>query len=625
MTRKPTPSTDTETAPKKRKGSVVLVWVLMAMLIAGLGGFGVTNFGGGTARIATVGDRPIEVTDYARALQQELQAFSAQIGQPVTMEQARTLGLDSQVRQRLITAAALDNEAARVGLSVGDARVAQEIMANDAFKGVTGAFDRETYRFTLERNNLTEPAFETRVREDLSRSLLQGAVAGGFTAPAPMVSVLQGWIGETRGFTLLRLTEADLPTPLPDPTEAELRAFHAANPALFTAPEARRITYAALLPEMLADTIQLDETALRAAYDERIAEFVQPERRLVERLVFPTDADAAAAKARLDAGEPFEVLVEERGLTLADIDLGEQSREDLGAAGDAVFALTEPGVTGPLPSELGPALYRMNGILVAQTTAFEDAREALAAEQMADAARRAIADRVEELDDLLAGGATLEDLASEAGLELATIEYAPGTDAPIAGYEAFRTAAAAVQDGDFPELIELEDGGLVALRLDGIIPPALKPFDSIAEDVATGWRADALARALSARAIEVKAAVEGGAAPGTFGIVDVTLSITRNGFVEDAPDALLAAVFEMQQGELRVIEGPDFVGLVQLDSIQPAATDTPDALATKAGIASQLQQALAQDAFEMFSAALIAEAGITIDDAAIAAVHAQVQ
>ncbi|MCA3443406.1 MAG: SurA N-terminal domain-containing protein [Rhodobacter sp.] len=625
MTRKPTPSTDTESAPKKRKGSVVLVWVLMAMLIAGLGGFGVTNFGGGTARIATVGDRPIEVTDYARALQQELQAFSAQIGQPVTMEQARTLGLDSQVRQRLITAAALDNEAARVGLSVGDARVAQEIMANDAFKGVTGAFDRETYRFTLERNNLTEPAFETRVREDLSRSLLQGAVAGGFTAPAPMVSVLLGWIGETRGFTLLRLTEADLPTPLPDPTEAELRAFHAANPALFTAPEARRITYAALLPEMLADSIQLDETALRAAYDERIAEFVQPERRLVERLVFPTDADAAAAKARLDAGEPFVVLVEERGLTLADIDLGEQSRADLGAAGDAVFALTEPGVTGPLPSELGPALYRMNGILVAQTTAFEDAREALAAEQMADAARRAIADRIEELDDLLAGGATLEDLASEAGLELATIEYAPGTDAPIAGYEAFRTAAAAVQDGDFPELIELEDGGLVALRLDGIIPPALKPFDSIAEDVATAWRADALASALSARAIEVKAAVEGGAAPGTFGIVDVTLSITRNGFVEDAPDALLAAVFEMQQGELRVIEGPDFVGLVQLDSIQPAATDTPDALATKATISSQLQQALAQDAFEMFSAALIAEAGITIDDAAIAAVHAQVQ
>jgi len=625
MAKKPDPPTGTETLPKKRKGSMFMVWVLMVLLVAGLGGFGVTNLGGGTARIATVGDRPIAVTDYARALQQELQAFSAQIGQPVTMEQAQTLGLDRQVRQRLITAAALDNEAARIGLSVGDARVAQEIMANDAFQGVSGAFDRETYRFTLERNNLTEAAFETRVREDLSRSLLQGAVAGGFMAPAPMVSALQAWIGETRGFTLLRLTEADLPTPLPDPTEADLRAFYDANPALFTAPEARRITYAALLPEMLSQTIQLDEAALRAAYDERIAEFVQPERRLVERLVFPTDAEAAAAKARLDAGETFEALVEERGLTLADIDLGEQSREDLGAAGDAVFALTEPGVVGPLPSDLGPALYRMNGILVAQTTAFEDAREALAAEQMADAARRAIADRIEDLDDLLAGGATLEDLAREAGLELGTLDYAPGVDAPIAGYEAFRTAAAAVQEGDFPELIELEDGGLVALRLDDIIPPALKPFDSVAEDVATGWRADALARALSARAIEVKAAVEGGASPGSFGIAEVTLSMARNGFVEGAPDTLLPAIFEMTPGERRVIEGPDFAGLVQLDTIQPAPADTPDALATKAELASQLQQALAQDAFEMFSTALIAEAGITINDAAIAAVHAQVQ
>ncbi len=60
----------------------------------------------------------------------------------------------------------------------------------------------------------------------------------------------------------------------------------------------------------------------------------------------------------------FEQVVAERGLALADIDLGEQARDDLGAAGDAIFALDEPGVVGPLPSDLGPALYRMNAILV---------------------------------------------------------------------------------------------------------------------------------------------------------------------------------------------------------------------------------------------------------------------
>jgi peptidyl-prolyl cis-trans isomerase D len=617
------PATETEKTPRKKHS--VLVWVLMAMLIAGLGGFGVTNFGGGVANIATVGGRDITVNDYARALQQEMRAFGAQVGQAVTLQQAQALGLDRQVRQRLITSAALDNEAARAGLSVGDARVATEIMQTPAFKGPNGQFDRETYRFTLDRNNLSETEFETRVRDDLSRSLLQGAVAGGFTAPAPMLDTLWAWGGERRGFSLLRLTEADLPTPLPDPTEDELKAYYDANGAQFTAPEAKRITYAALLPDMLADTVQLDEQALRDAYQQRITEFVQPERRLVERLVYPTEADAAAAKARLDAGETFEALVAERGLGLTDVDIGEQSKADLGAAGDAVFALDEPGVVGPLPSDLGPALYRMNGILMAQNTSFEDARETLSAEQSTDAARREIAGRIEELDDKLAGGATLEDLARESGMELGTIDYAPGTDAPIAGYEAFRKAADVIKEGDFPELIQLDDGGVAALRLDQVVPPALRPFDEVKEDVAAAWRADALAKALAARAIEVKSAVEGGAPLGSFGIVDVTLSIARNGFLENVPDTLLPAVFQLRPGELRVIEGPEFAGIVRLDDIQPASKDGADAEAARRTLSDQISQALAQDAFQLFSNALIAEAGITMNDAAINAVHAQIQ
>jgi peptidyl-prolyl cis-trans isomerase D len=617
------PATDAE--KKSRKKNSVLVWVLMAMLVAGLGGFGVTNFGGGVTAIAQVGDREIDVNDYGRALQQEMQAFSAQIGQPVTMEQAQALGLDRQVRQRLVTGAALDNEAQRVGLSVGDTRVAAEIMQLDTFKGVTGQFDREAYRFTLERNNMTETQFESRVREDMARSLLQGAVVGGFTAPAPMVDTLQGWIAEKRGFSLLVLTEADLPTPVADPTEADLTAFYDTNAPLFTAPEAKRITYAALLPEMLIDTVQLDEAALREAYDQRISEFVQPERRLVERLVFPTEADAAAAKARIDAGETFEAIVAERGLALPDIDMGEQALSDLGAAGEAIFALTEPGVVGPLPSDLGPALYRMNGVLVAQEIPFEEAREALSAEQATDAARREISARIEQLDDALAGGATLEDLASENGLELGTVDYAPGVDAPIVGYEAFRTAADAVQEGDFPELVQLDDGGVVALRLDEVVPPTLRPFDEVRDEVDAAWRTDALTKALAARAIEVKAAVEGGTELSSFGIVDVTPSVTRDGFVEGTPETLLPAVFAMSEGELRVIEADGFAGVVQLDSIQPASTEGPEARELRDGLTAQISQALAQDAFQLFSNALVAEAGVTINDAAINAVHAQVQ
>jgi peptidyl-prolyl cis-trans isomerase D len=615
---------DDDAAPKRKsKLSSIVVWILMAMLVVGLGGFGVTNFGGGVTSIGSVGDRQITTDAYARALQQDLRAFSAQVGREVTMQEALSLGLDAQTRQRLVTTAALDNETARVGLSVGDTRVATDIMNVPAFQGVDGTFDRITYARTLEQNGLTEARFETQVREDLARSVLQGAVASGFVAPAPMLDAFQSWAAEERGFSLLRLTGADLAAPLPAPTDADLQAWYQANPAEFTAPEAKRITYAALLPEALAPAMELDEAALREQYDQRLAEFVQPERRLVERLVYPDEAAAQAARVRLDAGIPFEALVQERGLALADIDLGEQSLADLGAAGEAVFALAEPGVVGPLPSDLGPALYRMNAILSAQETPFEEARPVLAAEQSAEAARRSIADQIETINDLLAGGAPLEDLTTEAGMQVATFDYVPGSDEPIAGYSAFREAADAVQEGDFPEVVQLADGGIVALRLDAVVPPALRPFEEVREAVALAWEDDALSRALSARASEIVSEVQGGASLGGFGVTDVTLQTGRDGFLDGTPDDFMQTVFAMAEGEVRAIEAPGFAGVLRLDRILPAVPDAPEAITMKAAIGGQVEQALAQDALALFTAALIAEAGVTTNDPAIAAVNAQ--
>jgi peptidyl-prolyl cis-trans isomerase D len=617
---------ETET-PKKRRGASVMAWVLMAMLIGGLGGFGVTNFGGGITAIGKVGEREIATNDYARALQQELSAFGAQFGQQINLQQGMALGLDRKVLQSVITRAALDNEAARIGLSAGDAVVASEITAMAQFQGTTGSFDRETYRFALQQNNLTEADFESGLRGDIARSLLQGAVVGGFETPAPLTDTLFAWAGERRGFSMLRLTEADLPTPLPAPTEADLTAYHDANIDSFTRPEAKRLTYAAILPADLAKDMPVDEAALKDLYQSRIAEFVIPEKRLVERLVYGTEDEAKAAKARLDAGETFEALVAERKLTLEDIDMGDVSKSELGAAGDAVFALEGPAVVGPFQSDLGPALFRMNAVLAAQETTFDEAREALASEMQTDAARRAIADKVEAVDDLLAGGAAIEDVAKEQGLTLSTTDYAEGADdnAEIAGYPAFREAAAKIAEGDFPEAILLDDGGLVVLRLDEIVPPTPQPLDAVRDKVTEAWHADALGKALADYATTAKAAVEGGASLGAYGIVEVTSNIDRQGFVEGAPDTLLSAVFEMAAGDLRVIEAPGFTALVQLDSIAPAVTEGEDATALRDSIKVQAAQAIAQDAFSLYTQALTTEAGITLDQAAINAVHAQFQ
>jgi peptidyl-prolyl cis-trans isomerase D len=614
-----------ETAPKRPKNVAkeAAVWVMMGMLILGLGGFGITSFGGGVSTVGKVGDIEITADDYALAFQSQLNSFSQQVGQPISAQEGLAFGLDRQVLQGLITQAALDNEAARVGLSVGDAVVAAEILSMDAFKGVSGTFDREAYGFALERANQTEAEFEARMRRDVTRQLLQGTVTGGFAAPEALTDTLYAWIGERRGFSMLRLTEADLVTPVPDPAEDELAAFHTANIARFTRPEAKRISYAALLPEEIAKDQPVDDAILRDLYQSRIDEFVIPERRIVERLVYPDQVAADAARAELDGGAAFEALVEARGLTLDAIDLGDVTLQDLGAAGDAVFAAAEGDVVGPAASDLGPALFRVVTVLAAEETSFDEARDTLAIEIQTDAARRVISDKVEAVDDLLAGGATLEDLAKEAGLTLGTLDHVAGQQgsATIEGYPAFREAADAVQDGDFPQAIVLEDGGIVALRLDEVVPAAPIPFEEAQEAVELAWRADALAKALSARAIEIKAAVEGGAAIGSFGIVDVTPETARDGFVEGTPDTLLPSVFGMAEGDVQVIEAEGFIAVVRLDRIQPAATEGADAEALRAAIAAQAGQAISADAFAAFTNALSTEAGITLDQAVINAVN----
>lgn len=618
--------TDDDDAPKrKRRGASVMGWVLVAMIIGGLGGFGVTSFGGNIEAIGKVGNREITVNAYVMAMRQQVAQLSQQFGTQLTMDQVRSFGLDGQVLQGLVQRTALENEADRIGLSAGDAVVAAELAGMTDFQGISGSFDPQTYRDALKNNNLSPAEFEANIRDDIARSLLQGSIAGGVVAPQALTDTIFAYAGETRGFTLVRVSEADLAAPLAEPTEAEITAWYDAHLDAYTRPEAKRITYAALLPADLAKTLTVPEDEVKALYEARIADFMLPEKRLVERLVYGTEAEAAAAKARLDAGESFETLVAERKLTLDDIDMGDVAKADLGAAGDAVFALTAPGVVGPLPSDLGPALYRMNAILAAQETSFDEAKPQLLLELQMNAAQQTIADRVEAIDDLLAGGATLQDLARDEGMMLETTDYAAGAEdnAPLAASPAFRAAAEALAEGDFPEAIVLEDGGIAAMQLDEMVPPTPRPLAAVRDAVVKALRADALAKALSARGVEMKAAVEAGAALGAQGIAERTAAANREAKIEGAPASLIEAVFAMQPGELRLIDEAGFTALVRLDDIQPASTDGQDAQTLRETITANAARAISADLFLLYTNALTAEAGIQLDQPAIDAVNAQ--
>ena len=209
-------------------------------------------------------------------------------------------------------------------------------------------------------------------------------------------------------------------------------------------------------------------------------------------------------------------------------------------------------------------------------------------------------------------------------MELGTIEFRDGVEDGIAAYEEFRTAALVVNEGDFAELYDFEEGGTFAIRLDEIRPPELQPVTEIRHLVIPAWKEAETERILIERAQDAVLAIEGGAEMAGQDLpLRTERGILRESFIEDAPPQMVENVFQMSEGDLRVFTAPGGAALVRLDAILEPDPTNDEALGILEVFAQQTAQGMANDALELFTRAVQAQAGITINQQAINAVHAQ--
>ena len=475
-------------------GQSKTMWVIMGLLMFGLTfGFGLDSLrGANVSSIGTVGDEPIEISIYGRAYQNAYLQASQQLGRAPTPEELDRFGIQDQVLDAVSAQAALDNETANVGLSVGDNMVRDSIRNSAQFQGLNGGFDNESYRYFLESQiGLSASQFETRVRKENARALLQNAVVSGVSSDASMALALLDFAQQQRSFEWAALNEENLAEPIAEPTEAELEAFYAVQKADYMTPSTRKITYAWLNPADLLDQVDVDDAQIRESYDLQSDRFNREEQRVVDRVVFPSLEAAQDARDRLDSeAATFTDIVAERGLSEADVNLGAMARGNLSAAAaDLLLSQNEPGLVGPVESALGPALFRINAVINADNTPFEEVRDELREELAGESARRLIVDLVDEIDDELAAGLELEELKKIEGLQVGQLDFHAESDHPLAGYAAFRDAANAAQDGDFPEVLDLSDGGVFAVRLDAIEDPKQIEQSNIGQPLVDDFKA----------------------------------------------------------------------------------------------------------------------------------------
>jgi peptidyl-prolyl cis-trans isomerase D len=175
-----------------------------------------------------------------------------------------------------------------------------------------------------------------------------------------------------------------------------------------------------------------------------------------------------------------------------------------------------------------------------------------------------------------------------------------------------------------PRCLDLSDGGLFALRLDEVVPPAVPPLAEIEEEVAAAWRVTALRDALTARADQLVGQIATGRNARGPRRPSHETRIRRQDFIPDMPPTLVVQAFQLgAPGDVVAIPGARSAHIVRLDGINPAARDAPDTGLLLQILQQTVAQSMAQDIFESYGRALQSDAGIRLDQSVINAVHAQ--
>jgi peptidyl-prolyl cis-trans isomerase D len=552
--------------------------------------------------IATVDGSTIGADALESALRPALERMQMQTGSPVDFREARKLGVLDDVLGQLIDQSLTGAEAARLQLVASDEVLRSAIVQNPDFRGPNGFFDRAAFNAVLAANHLTEEQYLAELRSAIPRTDLLRAVTGGAAVPPTLVDRLYGYREEQRIADIVSLPAAAA-SDIGQPSEAELKAFYDAHRDMFRAPEYRALTIESLSPSELATHIAVPEAKLEEAYAERQGEFAVPERRDIEQILASSQAKAKAAEAALAAGKDWrEVATTIAGQNPDTIDLGLMTQAELPKElAEPAFALPLNKLSAPIESTLGWHILRIARIVPPSTETFAEAKAKLAAKVAHDEAVDRIYKVADQLDDALAGGASLEDAGTKFGLTKTVVaaidENGHGPDGkepalPIAPAEAAKLAFA-TDEGQTSRVTETGDNTLYVLRTDKVIPPAIRPLAAVKSEATAAWQAERRAAAVAKEA----AALAQSATPGTKlvtvanakGLKVVTSPpLLRSGSTEaPVPPALVAKLFAAKPGG--VVTATDATGayVAQLDTIQ-APDNRPAAKTAKTELEKEL-------------------------------------
>ncbi len=549
-----------------------LAYVLLFVIFIAFAIWGVSDVftGIGAQHIAKVGDRGIRAPELTRELQLTLRQQRTE-GVNLSQAEAIEAGIHLQLLENMIARYAMYEYAEKLGVSAGDAAVAQRIRDIPAVTNpVTGQFDQTAYDAFLQQLGYTRAGFEEDIRGDLTTNMLMEPLVAGVRAPSSFGALAYVYETEQRVISIAE-APASAAGQIQQPNEAQLQAFWEESQDRLRVPEFRAVTLVIADPDDFAARVDVPEARLSEELETRRAAMIQPERRTYVRFAAQNERQANEAAARIARGESADAVASALGLQLT---RGEnQARNEVPDRGvaEAVFAM-QPGQARAVQGQLAPwVVVRLESVAPAAEPDMAELRAQLRQAIAADEAADLLGDAVSGFEEARAGGASVSEAARQHGLRIVSIPAieaqgrAPSgepVDLVASEQELLRTIFQ-TPEGEASDFIPVGDADVI-VSVDSVTPSTVRPLAEVREQLTEVWIARERARRMRELASAVQAAVQGGqtfaaaARASRFNVVPPqSQPIDRRTAGRELPAALANQIFAAAPGDVVSIVSPD--------------------------------------------------------------------
>jgi len=453
----------------------------------------------------------------------------------VKSEQQRLL--DDFIRRELLV-----QRAAEAGFRVSDADLVEAIAAIPALQ-VDGRFSRDRYAAVLRSQGRTETQFENDFRRDLEVSQLSNGIGvSAFALPGELTRRI-ALEGETRDVEYAVLPAAGFAAGA-EVTPEQVAAWYEKNAANLRTPDSVDLQYVRLDLADVEAGVEVTEDALREFYAQVAPErYVSTERRRARHILIEAGADDAAARekaeqlaTRAKGGEDFVTLASENsddpGSKGQGGDLGWATRDSFVAPfSEALFAMSPGEVRGPVQTQFGYHVIRLEEVDAAHQRSFDEVRDELEADFRRERAQARFYEQSQALaDEAFASLSELDSVAGKLGLSVQSVEgFTRQGGGPFGAEQKVIDAAFSdevLQERQNSPAISLGEESVVVLRVTDHRPPAQRPLEEVRPEIEATLRNEAARQAAEAAA---RSAVERLAAGSSLSAVAAELGAQPTG------------------------------------------------------------------------------------------------